>query len=61
MEKERNLYTRAWEDLLGDKSMIFLTGPRQSGKTTLSKQISRTFANSMYFSWDIPADRLKLL
>lgn len=61
MEKERNLYTNAWEDLLRDKSMILLAGPRQSGKTTLAKQIARTFTNSMYFSWDIPTDRLKLL
>ena len=44
-----------------DKSMVFLAGPRQSGKTTLSKIISQAFANSLYFNWDIADHRTLLL
>jgi len=36
------------------RQMVFLMGPRQVGKTTLSHQLA---ANSFYFSWDNPADR----
>ncbi|MBN1841740.1 MAG: AAA family ATPase [Deltaproteobacteria bacterium] len=41
--------------------MIFLTGPRQAGKTTLAEIISRSFANSLYFNWDIPQNRIRLI
>ncbi len=33
--------------------MIFLSGPRQVGKTTLSREIAKGFRNSIYFNWDI--------
>ncbi len=56
----RRPYLGIWHELVSDKSMIFLSGPRQSGKTTLAKIISRSFTNSLYFSWDIPRDRLRL-
>lgn len=32
----------------------FISGPRQVGKTTLAKRISRDFANHLSFNWDIP-------
>jgi len=41
--------------------MVFLSGPRQVGKTTLSKDISRFFKNSLYFSWDILSNKKTLL
>lgn len=41
--------------------MTFLTGPRQAGKTTLAEMISRSFANSLYFNWDIPQHRIRLI
>jgi predicted AAA+ superfamily ATPase len=41
--KGRDLYQKIWQELSREKSMIFLAGPRQSGKTTLSKIISRSF------------------
>ena len=41
--------------------MIFLAGPRQSGKTTLAKLIAETFANSLYWNWDIADHRTQLL
>ncbi len=37
--------------------MAFISGPRQCGKTTLSKQILNTSNNHFYFSWDIPEHR----
>lgn len=57
----RELYQNIWLELAAEKGMIFLAGPRQSGKTTLSKIISRSFTNSLYFNWDIPDHRLRFL
>ena len=34
-----------------------VTGPRQVGKTTLSKQLMSTFADSQYLNWDVLGDR----
>lgn len=59
--KQRILYSTIWQELVRDKNMIFLAGPRQAGKTTLSQIIAGSFSNSLYFNWDIPEDRLKLL
>ena len=41
--------------------MIFISGPRQSGKTTFSKMIAKDFTNSLYFNWDIIGNKRKLL
>ena len=57
----RDLYVRIWQDLAREKSMVFLVGPRQVGKTTLSKIISKSFPNNLYFNWDIPQHRTRLL
>ncbi len=38
--------------------MVFLAGPRQVGKTTLSKSLSRKMD---YLNWDIPVDRERIL
>ena len=57
----RNLYTRIWQELAADKEMIFLAGPRQTGKTTLARLISAGFSNTLYWNWDIPADKARLL
>ena len=55
--KQRIYHQRIWEELSSNKSMIFLAGPRQSGKTTLSQIISKKFTNNLYFNWDIQEDR----
>jgi len=60
MEK-RNLYKRIWSALAAEKSMIFLAGPRQAGKTTLAKIIAESFTNKLYFNWDISQDRMRFL
>jgi len=39
---------------------VVLTGPRQVGKTTLSRQLMQTFGNSQYLNWDVQADRAVL-
>lgn len=50
---DRDLYLRIWQELAMDKSMVFVAGPRQAGKTTLAKLIARSFTNNLYFNWDI--------
>ncbi len=57
---ERKIYLKIWEELSGDKSMVFIVGPRQAGKTTLAQIIMRSFTNHLYFNWDIPSHRTKL-
>ncbi|MBC8178222.1 MAG: AAA family ATPase [Desulfobacteraceae bacterium] len=38
--------------------MVFLSGPRQVGKTTIVKQFSETWRDKgAYFSWDISSHR----
>ena len=50
---ERNKYLKYWQGLSASKEMIFLSGPRQSGKTTLAKKmIGSTFKNVSYFNYD---------
>lgn len=56
MEK-RTSYVHVWQELSREKSMIFLAGPRQSGKTTLAKLIAGNFSNSLYWNWDIADHR----
>ncbi len=57
--EERNLYIKIWHELSTEKSMVFLVGPRQAGKTTLAQIISRSFKNSLYFNWDIAEHRTR--
>lgn len=40
--------------------MIFMSGPRQVGKTTFAKEIAKNFKNNIYFNWDIISNK-KLL
>lgn len=59
--EDRKLYHKVWDELAQEKSMVFMVGPRQAGKTTLAQIIARSFANSLYFNWDIPDHRKKLI
>ncbi|MBS0648317.1 MAG: ATP-binding protein [Verrucomicrobia bacterium] len=43
------------------KKMVFLAGPRQVGKTTLSKSIAQEFKSSMYLTYDHLEDRRIML
>jgi predicted AAA+ superfamily ATPase len=39
---------------------VVLTGPRQVGKTTLSRQLMQSFGSAQYLYWDVLADRVAL-
>lgn len=59
---ERALYKELWEELSGERSMVFISGPRQAGKTTFAREIAgRQFKNKIYFNWDIIKDKKKLI
>ena len=58
---ERTVYIKLWEELAKEKQMIFLSGPRQVGKTTLAKAIAQKFVNATYFNWDIISNKKLLI
>ena len=41
--------------------MVLLSGPRQSGKTTLGKELIQQNPQAVYLNWDLPKDRRKIL
>ena len=43
------------------RQMIFLSGPRQVGKTTLAKSLHEHFTSGYYFNWDNPNHRELIL
>ncbi|MBI1871678.1 MAG: ATP-binding protein [Chlamydiae bacterium] len=47
------------EDL--EKKMVFITGPRQAGKTTLAKSLSSLWPKAYYLTWDAESDRKIIL
>lgn len=59
--ENRTPYLRIWETLAAEKAMVFLAGPRQSGKTTLARIIAERFTNSLYVNWDVAADRARII
>ena len=40
-----------------EKKLVLLIGPRQSGKTWLSKDIAKSFSNAVYLNYDKPIDK----
>lgn len=52
---KRNLHLQILNDLA--KKMVFVTGPRQVGKTFLAHQIMREFDYPQYLNFDIIEDR----
>ena len=55
------MYLDLWRELSSGKQMIFVSGPRQVGKTTLAKMIAGTFKNNVYFNWDISSQKKLLI
>ncbi len=45
---------------LGKRKMVFLSGPRQCGKTTLAKELLNSIPGE-YLNWDISRDRKTIL
>lgn len=43
------------------KKMVFVSGPRQIGKTTLAKAVLGPGGEDRYLSWDIDSDRRRIL
>ena len=41
--------------------MVFITGPRQAGKTTFTQILAEDINNSLYFNWDILDEKRKLI
>lgn len=59
---DRKTYTDViLKNLQRKPQMVFLTGARQVGKTTLSQQIATHYERHAYFNWDVDADRLKII
>ncbi len=58
----KRLYDLVVQDHLKEyEQMIFLSGPRQVGKTTIAKALKENNKNFYYFNWDIVSDREKIL
>lgn len=57
---KRNIYTDQWKELNKDGKMVFITGPRQAGKTTLAKSIAEHYSNSIYYNYDTAPERILL-
>lgn len=57
----RKPYLDLWNELSSEKGMVFLSGPRQIGKTTLAKEIARGFKNRSYMNWDILKHKKQIL
>jgi predicted AAA+ superfamily ATPase len=56
---ERYLHAPVRADLA--KKMVFLSGPRQVGKTTLAKALMKEYPRAQYLNWDVAGDRRVLL
>jgi predicted AAA+ superfamily ATPase len=57
----RPLYRHIFKELSKEKRMVFLSGARRVGKTTLGELIGEGFLNQDYLSWEIPQDRTRLI
>ena len=57
----RILFQEIWLELTQYKKMIFITGPRQSGKTTFAQMLMESYKNSLYFNWDVIDNKKKIL
>lgn len=57
----RPFYTKIFDELAAEKSMVFMAGPRQVGKTTLAQSIADLYTNHVYFNWDILEHRTQLI
>jgi len=61
-EQERYVESVIIRDL--ERKMVFLAGPRQSGKTTIAKKLLKGFKQDIetrYLNWDSGEDREKIL
>jgi predicted AAA+ superfamily ATPase len=59
--KNRKYYNNIWADFNKEKEMIFISGARQTGKTTMAKAIASGEPVSHYFNYDVPENKAKIL
>lgn len=59
--KIRNYYKNIWADFDKEKEMVFISGARQTGKTTMAKDIATEEPVSLYFNYDVPENKTKIL
>lgn len=52
---ERSIQKQIVKDL--EKKMVFISGPRQAGKTTLAKSLKSLWQNIIYINYDAETDR----
>ena len=57
----RHKYLQIFDFLNNAPQMIFISGPRQSGKTTFAKERLKEAASGCYLNWDIASDRKQIL
>ena len=43
------------------RKMVFLTGPRQAGKTTLARALAGAWPDAQVLNWDVATDRRVIL
>ncbi len=58
---KRALYYDLWKEESGNRQMMFLSGPRQVGKTTFAKELAKSYKNNLYFNWDIISNKKTLI
>lgn len=49
---KRNLLQELTKHYQNNRQMVFLSGPRQVGKTTVARMLEASFPESQYFNWD---------
>lgn len=59
--RERPLYQNLFTELAKEGRMIFVAGPRRSGKTTLGELVGRGYANRLVLNGEIPEHRARLI
>lgn len=59
--KTRTYYKNIWQDFDKEKHMIFVSGPRQAGKTTFAMDVASQKSVFEYFNYDIPSNKALLL
>src|SRR6185437_5003663 len=58
----RRLYQEVIKEHLSNlRQMVFLMGPRQVGKTTLSLEVASKYPKHFYLNWDNSTERLLFL